>query len=261
MRNALDSVCKSELLIVVHMNAHLFATSLSHLAILRSKSSHLLGEKGVLGIANKLVKCDPKFDEVVAYLLGRVIVVDTIDNAIAIAKKNHYSLHIVTVEGEYLAPGGSMSGGAFKNSSNLLARNREIEELEKRVDQTKTNLKELRARKDDIATAIALGEEDIAATKTLLQEKYIEQNTAQISVDRADQQKKESANVYEDLRTENAEIEKQLEEINQGKKDIAAQLEASKQREEQLEKENSSYSEILEKQGVLERNKNGHSAV
>lgn len=146
-----------------------------------------------------------------------------------------------------------MSGGAFKNSSNLLARNREIEELEKRVDQTKTKLKELRARKDDIATAIALGEEDIAATKTLLQEKYIEQNTAQISVDRADQQKKESANVYEDLRTENAEIEKQLEEINQGKKDIAAQLEASKQREKQLEKENSSYSEILEKQGVLEQ--------
>lgn len=218
-----------------------------------TKNEAALGEKGVLGIANKLVKCDPKFDEVVAYLLGRVIVVDTIDNAIALAKKNHYSLHIVTVEGEYLAPGGSMSGGAFKNSSNLLARNREIEELEKRVDQTKTKLKELRARKDDIATAIALGEEDIAATKTLLQEKYIEQNTAQISVDRADQQKKESANVYEDLRTENAEIEKQLEEINQGKKDIAAQLEASKQREEQLEKENSSYSEILEKQGVLEQ--------
>ena len=57
-----------------------------------TKNEAALGEKGVLGIANKLVKCDPKFDEVVAYLLGRVIVVDTIDNAIAIAKKNHYSL-------------------------------------------------------------------------------------------------------------------------------------------------------------------------
>ena len=218
-----------------------------------TKNEAALGEKGVLGIANKLVKCDPKFDEVVAYLLGRVIVVDTIDNAIALAKKNHYSLHIVTVEGEYLAPGGSMSGGAFKNSSNLLARNREIEELEKRVDQTKTKLKELRARKDDIATAIALGEEDIAATKTLLQEKYIEQNTAQISVDRADQQKKESANVYEDLSTENAEIEKQLEEINQGKKDIAAQLEASKQREEQLEKETAHTVRYLRSREYLSR--------
>ena len=43
--------------------------------------------KGVLGIANRLVKCEQKYDEVVVYLLGRVIVVDTIDNAIALAKK------------------------------------------------------------------------------------------------------------------------------------------------------------------------------
>ena len=217
------------------------------------KNEAALGEKGVLGIANKLVKCDPKFDEVVAYLLGRVIVVDTIDNAIALAKKNHYSLHIVTIEGEYLAPGGSMSGGAFRNSSNLLARNREIEELEKKVDEAKAKLKELRARKEDIATAIALGEEDIAATKTLLQEKYIAQNTAQISVDRARLQKKESENVYEDLRTENADIERQIAEINQGKEDIARQLEESKSREAELTQENKTFSEILEKQSGLEQ--------
>lgn len=107
----------------------------------------------MLGIANRLVKCEPKYDEVVAYLLGRVIVVDTIDNAIALAKKNHYSLHIVTVEGEYLAPGGSMTGGAFRNSSNLLARNREIEELEKIVADTKSQLEELRNRKDEIGNS------------------------------------------------------------------------------------------------------------
>ncbi len=217
------------------------------------KNEAALGEKGVLGIANKLVKCDPKFDEVVAYLLGRVIVVDTIDNAIALAKKNHYSLHIVTVEGEYLAPGGSMSGGAFRNSSNLLARNREIEELEKRVDDAKNKLKELRARKEDIATAIALGEEDIAAHKTLLQEKYIAQNTAQINVDRAKLQKKESENVYEDLRVENAEIEQQISEINQGKKDIARKLEESKLREEEITQENNNFTKILEKQNMLEQ--------
>ena len=71
-----------------------------------------------------------RYEEVAAYLLGRVLVADSIDHAIALAKKNHYSLHIVTLEGEYLSPGGSMTGGAFKNSSNLLARRREVEELE-----------------------------------------------------------------------------------------------------------------------------------
>ena len=55
---------------------------------------------------------------------------DTIDHAIAIARKYHYSLRIVTLEGELLNAGGSMTGGAFKNTSNLLGRRREIEELE-----------------------------------------------------------------------------------------------------------------------------------
>ena len=108
------------------------------------KNEAALGENGVIGLANKLVKCDPKYDEIAAYLLGRVLVVDTIDHAIALAKKHHYSLHMVTLEGEYLSPGGSMTGGAFKNSSNLLARNREIEELEIQVNQLKDEIKKLR---------------------------------------------------------------------------------------------------------------------
>lgn len=90
-------------------------------------------EKGVIGYADHLVSNDKKYDGIMAYLLGRVLVIDTIDHAVVIAKKYHYSLHMVTLEGEYLSPGGSMSGGAFKNSSNLLGRKREIEELEKNI--------------------------------------------------------------------------------------------------------------------------------
>ena len=56
------------------------------------------------------------------------MVVDKIDNAIALARKYRHSLRIVTTDGELLSPGGSMSGGAFRNSSNLLGRRREIED-------------------------------------------------------------------------------------------------------------------------------------
>ena len=108
-----------------------------------TKNEAALGEKGVLGIANKLVKCDPKFDEVVAYLLGRVIVVDTIDNAIALAKKNHYSLHIVTVEASIWHREALCPVVRLKNSSNLLARNREIEELERELIRLRQSLKSL----------------------------------------------------------------------------------------------------------------------
>ena len=73
--------------------------------------------------------------------------VDQIDHAIALAKKYRYSLRIVTLDGELLSPGGSMTGGAFKNSSNLLGRRREIEELE-------SSVKALRKDMDDMQTAI-----------------------------------------------------------------------------------------------------------
>ncbi len=77
-----------------------------------------------------LVQADGEYEGLIRYLLGRVVVADTIDHAISIARKYHYSLRIVTLEGELLNAGGSMTGGAFKNTSNLLGRRSEIEELE-----------------------------------------------------------------------------------------------------------------------------------
>ena len=92
-----------------------------------------LSEKGVIGVASDLVTAAPEYEGLCRYLLGRVLVVDHIDHAIAIGKKYRHSLRMVTTEGELLSPGGSMTGGAFKNSSNLLGRRREIEELERSV--------------------------------------------------------------------------------------------------------------------------------
>ena len=63
-----------------------------------------------------------------------------VDHAIAIARKYQYSLRMVTIEGESLNPGGSMTGGAFKNNSNLLGRRREIEELQNRVETLKNRM-------------------------------------------------------------------------------------------------------------------------
>ena len=90
-----------------------------------------LQEKGVVGLANTLVKVEEQYRGLAENLLGRTIVVDNIDHGIAIARKYRQTLRLVTLEGELLNPGGSMTGGAFKNSSNLLSRRREIEEFEK----------------------------------------------------------------------------------------------------------------------------------
>ena len=217
------------------------------------KNEAALSEKGVINLANRLVKCDPKYDEIAAYLLGRVLVVDNIDNAIALAKKNHYSLHIVTLSGEYLAPGGSMTGGAFKNSSNLLARNREIEELEKKVKAVSDKLEELKQRKDDIATAMALNDEELVAVKADLQEKYIAQNTARLNVDRAAQQRTESENVFKGLKGEGEEIESQIVEINSNKQKILDEIEFAKKRETEIEAEAKDFQKTLEENASMEQ--------
>ena len=216
------------------------------------KNETLLDEEGVLGIANRLIKCDKKYDEVAAYLLGRVLVVDTIDHAIALAKKNHYSLHIVTLEGEYLSPGGSMTGGAFKNSSNLLARKREIEELEQKVDSIRKELSDLKNRREDIRTAIELNADELDQVKEELQQKYLVQNTAKMNVDRAKQQRNESEAVFIGLMGEKQQIEQQIEEIDNNKKQILDEIEYSKKREQEINEEANEFQKILEEQAKLE---------
>lgn len=216
------------------------------------KNEAAMGEEGVIGIASELVSCEDKYKEVAAYLLGRVLVVDTVDHALAIARKHHYSLHIVTLEGEYLSPGGSMTGGAFKNTSNLLARNREIEELEKAIATILKEIEDMKARKEDISTALALNEEELVAVKALIQEQAIAQTAAQMNVERARQQKNDSENAFASLMSENDQMDIQIAQINTDKQKIFEEDAYAKRRKEEIEVESKNFQNILEEQAKLE---------
>lgn len=216
------------------------------------KNEAAMGEEGVIGIASELVSCEDKYKEVAAYLLGRVLVVDTVDHALSIARKNHYSLHIVTLEGEYLSPGGSMTGGAFKNTSNLLARNREIEELEKAIADILRDLEDMKARKDDISTALALNEEELVAVKAQIQEQVIAQTAAQMNVERARQQKNDSENAFASLMGENDQMDIQIAQIHTDKQKIFEEDAYAKRRKEEIEVESKNFQSILEEHAKLE---------
>ena len=112
-----------------------------------------LKEPGAIGTANTLVEASKQFHDVIDYLLGQVLVVDTIDHATMIARKYNQSIRIVTLEGELLNPGGSMTGGAYKNTSNLLGRNRELEELEQKIQESKKEEKEWQSKVKQIENA------------------------------------------------------------------------------------------------------------
>ncbi len=92
-----------------------------------------LKENGVIGVASEVAIVDSKYKNLAESLLGRTIIVESIDVGLALAKKYQHSLRMVSTEGDLINPGGSLTGGAFKNSSNLLGRRREVEELEKKV--------------------------------------------------------------------------------------------------------------------------------
>lgn len=173
----------------------------------------VLKEPGVLGLASDLVRVDKEYEGLSKYLLGRVVVADQIDHAIALARKYSHSLRIVTLEGELLNAGGSMSGGAFKNSSNLLGRKREIDELEERCQNALISVEQI--QKDLVMNEGLLAEfkDSLASVKSEKQGVYLEQNTARMNISQMEGKKREIAESSTDLTVENRELEIQIHDI------------------------------------------------
>lgn len=196
-----------------------------------NRRDNLESESGFIGYANELVKVDLQYKGLADYLLGRCVVVDNIDNALHLNKAHGYSLKIVTLEGELLNPGGSMTGGAFRNSSNLLGRRREIEELEKVVSSTEKVIFSLSADIDRLGGLINEATDKIAKNTEIIQNKKLAKNTLEINYNQLADKKNEIQSVYENNKREEKEIESQL-------KDIRAELESSNKELEKIENDN-----------------------
>ena len=174
----------------------------------------LASEKGAIGFANQLIECDSEFYELARYLLGRILVVDNIDNALAIARRHNHSVRIVTLEGDMLSPGGSMSGGAFKNSSNLLGRRREIEELETSVAGNEKKLKSLETELSNAREKLSVVRNELEQLKTELQEKQLAENTSSMNLEAAERKQEELNRAYTNSKRESEEIEVSVLQIN-----------------------------------------------
>jgi len=196
-----------------------------------------LHEAGVIGLASDLVKTEKKYEGLVKYLLGRTVVTDHIDHAIALNRKYQYSLRIVTLEGESLSPGGSMTGGAFKNSSNLLGRRREMEELAASVALLKKDLDILRTEIDENRRIRSEYREQIVALNEKLQEQYLLQNTIKMEISQIESRKEETQKSFGQLKAESLDIEEQSVQIEKEQQSITMEMEESLQTEKRLEEE------------------------
>ena len=139
-------------------------------------------EKGVIDIAVNLVKYNKQYEKLAKYLFERCIIVDNYDNAKLIFSKYYSGIKIVTLQGELFNPGGAISGGAFKNSTNLIGRKREYEELNVRITELKNNIDNLNQKKLSYSEEYDQCYNDIEKQKELLNELNLKKNTITLNI-------------------------------------------------------------------------------
>ena len=224
------------------------------------KTPEVLLETGVIGMADALVTTDPKYSNVATAMLGRIVVVDHIDQALKIAKKYDYGIRMVTLDGELLVPGGAISGGAFKNNSNLLGRKREQDELEKQVSNhvkaIDKILFEIETTKEERANLRI----ELEELKKEIQAKFIEQNTARLNVIQAQERKEEAASGYDILKKEEQEIDQSIIELTSQKNDVLVELESSEILEKESEKKILHFQVLLEEERIEETKQTSKTA-
>ena len=170
---------------------------------------------GYVGLASELVSCDARYDAIIASLLGRCVVVDTMDHAIAVSRKFGYKFRVATLEGELLNAGGSITGGSMNKTTGLLSRAAEIHTLRASTKEKQAALDVVLARQ----AALEQEMEQLAAarrgTDALLrtaEQDLIRARAEQEHVESLAQAKKLSG---ESMEGELAQIEEQMKDANE----------------------------------------------
>ncbi len=216
------------------------------------KQTQALSETGVIGLADSLVQIGETYRDVASSLLGRILVVDTMDHAVKIAGKYDHSIRMVTLEGELFVPGGAISGGAFKNSSNLLGRRREIRELEERVAGCLKETQRIQQDIENIKEERNCLRKELETTRQMLQERFIEQNTARLNVIAAEEKWNATEQGFGSLQEEQEEIGRQILQVGEEKEKTAGELTASEELEREVQAQIREYQAVLEAQRMEE---------
>lgn len=196
--------------------------------------------EGCLGIASQLVDCDGKVREIIENLLGRVVVVDNLDSAITIARRFSYTFRIVTLVGDVVNPGGSMTGGSrVTRGISILSRNREITELSEEIALLSSKLK---ADNESIAAnnvKYRQRKQLLENTEKALRQLEINKATAIEKAERINMQRSQVEREIEAFKGEEVQINQSLEELT-------ASIKESEERLTELESASSSISQSAE---------------
>ena len=190
--------------------------------------------QGVIGIASDLIKYNKKYEQIITNLLGRTVIVDNMENAIKVAKQNGYTFRIITIEGDVINPSGAITGGSVaKKTVNILGRGREIEKLQKDIQNLKTKIEKQENEKEEYQNSIENIFEEVTLLEKELQEidiTYATEKQKVLSID------------------ENIEkVEKRINKLKEEKETIKQEKETSIKIKEETQKEIETLTEETEK--------------
>lgn len=179
-----------------------------------------VNEKGCIGLASDVIETTEEYEDLIIALLGNTLLCDNVDNALSIAGKYRHNLRIVTVEGELLSPGGAISGGAYKNSSNLMGRAREISELKEKTEALKAELSAVNLDIHSCEKEIENKDTELAKLQDELRSINDEKNTLSFGLMSEMKMKLQSVRQSTDFIAEN--IERITNEIRSGETETAS---------------------------------------
>ena len=207
-------------------------------------------EYGYVGVASQLVQFDKRYTEIFNNLLGRTVVVEDMDCGIAIARKYSNRFRIVTLDGQVLNRGGSMTGGSVSRSAGILSRANELKELTARREALTEKLDAALREADE-------AKRDLNAAQYELDVAREQQRGAEDAVLRLTGEKKQYDMLLESLRTRESDIAAELESITartaELKKAAAAREEEIKKHEAEAARCRAESEEKLAGQNELQR--------
>lgn len=202
-------------------------------------------ENGIVGIASDLVKYNKKYEQIILNLLGRTVIVDNMNTAIKVAKQNGYTFRVVTTEGDLINPSGAITGGSVaKKTVNILGRGKEIEKLEKEINNLKQQIEKLQNDKQNYEESI----EGILELSTNLEKElqeiditYATERQKVISIDENIEKLQKRLNR---LKEEQSNLEKQKEEAVSTKGNIQVEINKISEQNQELSKIINEFAEL-----------------
>ncbi len=182
---------------------------------------------GYIGIASELIEYNNVFSNAIDYILGRTIICNDMDSALNIAREGNYRFKIVTITGEIVNPGGSLTGGSIHlKGTNIIGRKREIEEIKIKIQECAGKIKTLNGEIQSCRNNLKHLDEENLNLKDEIYHENIEMTKIKGKINTIDS---ESGKLKENLKISNREIELLNGKLNDSMKEIL-------EKEEELKK-------------------------